>query len=141
MAQPGSHLLGELVVRATENTQISLAPWCTFSRDDERSSDNQIHPGNEHLQPKVMVGCFLLCECSLAPYDQYTRKLYIFQQRVVLFEQAVFEGGIRDPLRFARSNFLRSKKNKKSTKIRAKNRVRNVTRSFHFRETHPHNLK
>ena len=27
------------------------------------------------------------------------------------------------------------------TKIQAKNRVRNVTRSFHFREIHPHDLK
>ena len=37
------------IVRATENLQLSPAPRYTFSRGDELSCDNQIHPGNEHL--------------------------------------------------------------------------------------------
>ena len=53
-----------------------------------------------------------------------------------------FEGGIREPLRFARSNFFRfEKKKEKMTKIQAKNRVRDVTGSFEICETHPIDIK
>ena len=56
--------------------------------------------------------CFLFSESSSTLYDQYLtnipEKSYFPNVGGTIFTcQAIFEGGIREPLRFARSNFLR----------------------------------
>ena len=66
------------IVRTTENIQFSPAPRNTFSRSDElKSSDNQIHHGNEHFWPKVVVDLFFSSECFSTLYAQYTRKMLL----------------------------------------------------------------
>ena len=156
------------IVRATENVRFSPAPRYTFSRGDELSYDNQIHPGNEHFLPKVMVDFFWSSECCSTLYTNIPENYFFpnvggtiltpfkphsrlgekwLGNRVELspdqvcgckrinkpFSRAAFES----PWDLRGRTFPAYSKMQKMTKIRAKNRVWDVTGSFKMRETHP----
>ena len=105
-------------VHATENVQFSPAPRHNFSRGDELSSDNPIRRGKRALLAEGDVGLFFLffSECSSTLYDQYTRKYYFPNVGGTILPLSHFWGRHSEPLRFARSNFLRFYEKRKNDK-------------------------
>ena len=71
----------------------------------------------------------------------YQKKMVFSNRGWCYFNKPLLRAAFESPWDWRGRTFSDFFLNEKLTKIEAKNRVRNVTRTFHFREIHPHDLK
>ena len=113
------------------------APRHTFSRGDN-SLPTTKHTPETNTSSRRWWCFFSFGSVLLTPYVQNTRKL-TFSNCGWCYFQSHFRGRHSKVLEVQGVELSPIfRRTKKMTKIEAENRVRNVTRCLHFRETHPH---